>query len=80
MIFSLKNTLKDDIAGIIEKDVIHPKKHGTFSNRKIKDDKNIYFHKNSPIILCTFMETVMVDLKNYFPKKKKKKKKNRNHI
>ena len=34
-----KNALKDDICGIIEKDDIHPRKHGISSDRKIKDDK-----------------------------------------
>ena len=34
-----KNSLKDDIVGIIEKDDIHPRKHGISSDRKIKDDK-----------------------------------------
>ena len=51
MIFSRKNTLKDDISGIIEKDYIHPREYGISSNRKIKDGKKV------PMILCTFMET-----------------------
>ena len=37
-----KNTLKDDISGIIEKDDTHPRKYGISSDRKIKDDKNVY--------------------------------------
>ena len=40
-----KNTLKDDISGIIEKDDIHPGKYGIFSDRKIKDDKKVYSAK-----------------------------------
>ena len=40
-----KNTLKDDIPGIIEKDDIHLRKYGIFSDRKIKDDKKFYFCK-----------------------------------
>ena len=38
MIFSQKNTIKDSISGIIEKDDIHPRKYGISSDRKIKDD------------------------------------------
>ena len=34
-----KNTLKNDISGIIEKDDIYPRKYGIPSDRKIKDDK-----------------------------------------
>ena len=41
MIFSRKNTLKDDISGITEKDDIHPRKYGISSDRKIKDDVKI---------------------------------------
>ena len=51
IIFSRKNTLKDKIFGVIEKDDIHPGKYGISSDRKIKDDKKV------PMILCTFMET-----------------------
>ena len=42
-IFSRKNTLKDDISGIMEIDDIHPRKYGTPSDRKIKDYKKVYF-------------------------------------
>ena len=37
-----KNTIKDDISGITEKD---SEKYGISSNRKIKDNKNIYLVK-----------------------------------
>ena len=40
-----KNILKDDISGIIEKDDIYPRKYGTSSDRKIKDDKKVYSFK-----------------------------------
>ena len=47
MIFSRKNTLKDDISGIIEKDDIRPRKYNFSSNRKIKDDKKVYLYKKN---------------------------------
>ena len=50
-----KNTLKDDISGIIQKDDIHPRKYGISSDRKIKDDKKVCFHKKVPMIFCTFL-------------------------
>ena len=34
LIFSEKNSLKDNISGIIEKDDIHPSKYGISSDRK----------------------------------------------
>ena len=37
-----KNTLKDDISSIIEKDDFHPRKYSISSDRKIKDDKKVY--------------------------------------
>ena len=37
-----KNTLKDDISGLIEKDNIHPTKYGYSFGRKIKDDEKVY--------------------------------------
>ena len=37
-----KNTLKNYISGIIEKDDIHPRKYGIYSHRKIKDNKTVY--------------------------------------
>ena len=40
-----KNTLKDDISSIIEKDDIHHRKYGIFADRKIKDDKKVYSAK-----------------------------------
>ena len=56
MIFSRKNTLKDDISGIIEKVDIHPEKYIS-SDRNIKDDEKVYFYKKKvPMILCTFIE------------------------
>lgn len=45
MIFSDKNTLKDVISGTIEKDNIHPRKHGISSDRKTKNDKKFTFIK-----------------------------------
>ena len=41
-----KNTLKDDIFGVIGKDDIHLRKYGTSSDRKIKDDKKVYLVKS----------------------------------
>ena len=65
MIFSRKDTLKDNIFGIIEKDDIHPRKYGISSNRKITDEKKVYFYNDKKVcfskkvtmILCTFMGT-----------------------
>ena len=57
MFFSRKNTVKDKISGIIENDDIHARKYGNSSDRKIKDDKKVYFYKKVPMILRTFMET-----------------------
>ena len=45
MIFFRKNTLKDNISGVIEKDDVHRRKFGISFDRKIKDHKNVYFHK-----------------------------------
>ena len=42
MIFYRKNTLRDDISTIIEKDNIYPRKYGISSDRNIKDDKKVY--------------------------------------
>ena len=36
MIFSGKNTLKDDNYGIIKKDDVHPRKYVISSDRKLK--------------------------------------------
>ena len=70
MIFSRKNTLKDDISSIIEKDNIHPKKYGMSFDRKIDNDKKVYFYKNVPMIFCTFMQTFLGIFKYRFSKKK----------
>ena len=56
MIFSWKSTIKDDISDIIEKDV-HPRKYCISSDRKIEDDKKVYFYKKVPVVLCTFKGT-----------------------
>ena len=56
MIFSRKNTLKDDISSITEKDDIHPRKYGISLDRKVKDDKKVYFDKKVLMIPCFFME------------------------
>ena len=53
IIFSWKNTLKDDIFGIIEKDDIHPRKYGIFSDRKITGRKKVHLLRKVPMILCT---------------------------
>ena len=45
MIFYRKNTLRDDISTIIEKDDIYPRKYGISSDSKIKDDKKVYSSK-----------------------------------
>ena len=73
MIFSQKNTLNDDISGIFKKDDIHPRKYGIFSNRKIKDDKKVYFNKKVPMILCTLMENFIGVFIYCFPMKKNRK-------
>ena len=51
MIFSRKNTLKDDISGITGKSDIHPRKYGISSYREIKDlllqessNNSLYFY------------------------------------
>ena len=45
LIFSRKNTLNDDISGIIEEVVIHHRKYGILFDIKIKDDKKLTFIK-----------------------------------
>ena len=37
-----KNTFKYNIPGIIAKDDIHARKYGISSDRKVKDDKEVY--------------------------------------
>ena len=37
-----KNAHKDDISGIIEKDNIHPRRHGISSDKRTNDDKKVY--------------------------------------
>ena len=56
LIISQKVTL-DDISSNIEKDDVHPRKYGIYSDRKNKDDKKVYFYKKVPVILCAVMET-----------------------
>ena len=46
-----KNTLKNDISGIIVTAHIHPRKYGISCDRKIKNDRKV------PMIFGTFMET-----------------------
>ena len=64
------NTLKDDISGIIEKDYIYPRKYGISSDRKIKDDKKVYFYEKVPMIFITFMENLIGAFIYCFPIKK----------
>ena len=45
MIFFRKNTLENDISGIIETAHIHPRKYGISCDRKIKDDRKVYLYK-----------------------------------
>ena len=45
MIFSRKNTLKDEFSGIIEKDDIHRRKYGFLLIEKLKMIKNFTFTK-----------------------------------
>ena len=78
MIFSQKNTLKDDISGIIEKDDIHPRKYGISSDKKIKDDKEVFFYKKVPMILTAFMENFIGVFIYCFPIKKKQQNKTEN--
>ena len=56
MIFRGKNTIKDDISGIIEKDDTYLRKYGIFSDRKIKDDNKVYFYQKVPMIHCILWE------------------------
>ena len=70
MVFFRKNTLKDDISGIIEKYDIYPRKYGISSDENVKDDKKVYFYKKVPMILCTFMETFIGVFIYCFPMKK----------
>ena len=56
MIYSEKK-IKDGISGIIEKVDIHRRKYCISSDRKIKDNKKVYFYKKGSMILYTFMET-----------------------
>ena len=67
MIFSIKNTLKDDICGITEKDDIHPRKYCISSDKKINDDEKVCFCKKVPVILCTFVESFIGVFINCFP-------------
>ena len=69
MIFSQKNTLKDDIFVYHLKDGIYPSKLSLSSDRKIKVDKKFYFYKKVPVTLCTFMEIFIGIFINYFPMK-----------
>ena len=52
-----KNTLKDDISSITEKDDIHPRKYGIFSDRKINPS---LFR----LILGIFQDFISVSLQN----------------
>ena len=45
MIFSRKNALKDGISIITENNDIHSRKYGISLDRKVKDDKKVYFMK-----------------------------------
>ena len=54
MVFSRKNTLKDDISGITEKIDIHPRKHSISSDRKIKDVKKFISMKKFQWFLYFF--------------------------
>ena len=63
VIFSRK--IHDDVSGITKKDDIHPK----------KDDIGIldWHSRKVPLILCTFMETLLSVFIYCFPMKKKQK-------
>ena len=70
MIFSQKNTLKDGISGIIEKDDIYPRKYDISSDRKLKVNKKVYFYKKVPVTLCIFFGDLYRcyrECKYYFP-------------
>ena len=54
--FFRKKKIKDDISRIIEKVEIHRRRYCISSDRKIKDDKKVYFYKKGSMILYTFME------------------------
>ena len=77
MIFFRKITLKNDMAGIIEKDDIHPRTYVISSDKKIKDNKKVYFNQNVSVILFTFMETFIGVFIYCFLMKKTKTKKPR---
>ena len=77
MIFFRKITLKDDMAGIIEKDDIHPRTYVISSDKKIKDNKKVHFYQNVSVILFTFMETFIGVFIYCFLMKKTKTKKPR---
>ena len=70
MIFPGKNTIKDDISGIIEKDDIYLRKYGISSHRKTKDDNKVYFYQKVPMIHCIFMGIYMGTFMCCFPIKK----------
>ena len=59
MVFSKKSAFKDHISHITEKDDIHPQKFGISVDRKFKDNKKDCFDKKGPMILCTFMKTLI---------------------
>ena len=71
MIFSQKNILKDNISSITEKDDNYPRNYGTFSDRKIKDDKKVYFYKKVAVILCAIIQIFIGLFKYCFPMKQK---------
>ena len=58
MIFRRKNTLKDDISSIIEKDDIHPRKYGISSGKRLKMMQKVYFYKKVPMIICTLWRSL----------------------
>lgn len=65
-----KKKIKDGISGIIEKVDIHRRKYCISSDRKIKDNKKVYFYKKVPMILCIFMEPFPSAFMYCFPMKK----------
>ena len=69
MIFPQKDTLKDDLSSIIEKNDMVFLLIG-----KLKTIKKVYLYKKIPMILYTFMETFIGIFIYCFPMKTKQKK------
>ena len=65
MIFSRKNALKDGISIITENNGIHPRKYGISLDRKVKDDKKVYFYENFIMILVLLWRLILFTLQAF---------------